>query len=78
MKRKLVAALLVLLLATALLPLGACLGGSELERQCAALERAARALAEEESAEKEKLGSERKLSFGLSLSASAFLVILLM
>lgn len=62
----------------ALLPLGGCLGGSELERQCAALDTAARRIAGEAQSRKEKLAEERKLSFGLSLSAGAFLVIMLM
>ena len=62
----------------ALRPLGACLGGSELERQCAALEEAARMIGETARTEKEALAGERKLSFGLALSAGAFLVIILM
>ena len=62
----------------ALLSLGGCLGGSELDRQCAALEATARRIAETARAEQETLGTERRLSFGLSLSLGAFLVIILM
>ena len=62
----------------ALLPLGVCLGGSELELQCAALESAARRIADTARTEKESLAAERKLSIGISLSAGAFLVIILM
>ena len=62
----------------ALFPLGSCLGGSEMERQCAALETAVRRIAAEAQAQNEKLKEERKLYFGLSLSAGAFLVIMLM
>ena len=62
----------------ALYPLGGCLGGSELDRQCASLETAARRIAGQERAEKEKLTAERRLNFGLALSAGAFLVIMLM
>ena len=62
----------------ALYPLGGCLGGSELNRQCAALETAAARIAEEERAEKEAMRGERRLVFGLSLCAGVFLVIILM
>ena len=56
----------------ALYPLGGCLGGS------ASLETAAQRIAGQERAEKEKLTAERRLNFGLALSAGAFLVIMLM
>ena len=62
----------------ALRPLGALLGGSELERQCAALERASRRLEQEAETQRNALKNERRLCFGLSLSAGAFLVIMLM
>ncbi len=62
----------------ALSPLGACLGGSELDRQCAELAKAAQKLADEAVSEREALRSERRLCLGLSLSAGAFLVIILM
>ena len=59
-------------------PLGEYLGGSELERQCAALEKAAFRLEEECQREKETLKREKKLRLGLSLSGGAFLVIMLL
>ena len=61
-----------------LFPLGEYLGGSELERQCAALEKAAFRLEEECQREKETLKREKKLRLGLSLSGGAFLVIMLL
>lgn len=59
-------------------PLGVLLGGSELDRQCEALERASRRIAEAAEAQRSALGDERRLCLGLSLSAGAFLVIMLM
>ena len=61
-----------------LCPLGVLLGGSELERQCKALEKAARRIEREADAERSALRDERRLCLGLSLSAGAFLVIMLM
>ena len=60
-----------------IVPLGACLGGSELARQCAALDDAARRLEGEEAAERERFRAGKKLRFALCLSAGAFLVIML-
>ena len=57
---------------------GLLLGGSELDAQGAALGTAARRLGALADAEYEALKNDRKLSFGLSLSAGAFLVIILM
>lgn len=65
-------------LCDALFPLGGFLGGSELDRQCAALDRAARSIGELRHAEKDELRSERKLNLALALAAGAFLVIILM
>ena len=64
--------------ADVLRPLGALLGGSELDGQCAALERAARRIEQEADARREALRAGKKLSYGLSLSAGAFLAIILM
>jgi stage III sporulation protein AB len=63
--------------AEALAAPGGCLGGSELELQCAALERAAREMERLSQTEREALGAERRMSYGLSLSAGALLVIML-
>ena len=59
-------------------PLGELLGGSELDRQCRALDRAARTIGELAAAQRAALGGEMKLSFALSFCAGAFLVIMLM
>ena len=59
-------------------PLGELLGGSELERQCRALDRAARTIGELAAAQRAAMGGEIKLNFALSLCAGAFLVIMLM
>lgn len=64
--------------ADALRPLAVVLGGSELDRQCAALETAARRIEEARLAQRERLKEEGRLTFGLSLSAGALLVIMLM
>ena len=61
-----------------LCPLGDCLGGSELDRQCTALERAAQRIEKEAETRREALGGEKRLSFGLSLCAGGFLAIMLM
>ena len=57
--------------------LGDCLGGSELALQCAALESAAWEMERLSQTERDALGAERRMSFGLSLSAGALLVIML-
>ena len=57
--------------------LGGFLGGSELEPQCAALERAAREMERLAQTEREALGGERRMSYGISLSAGALIVIML-
>ena len=62
----------------ALRPLGDFLGGSELERQCRALDSAAQRIAELAEAGKEALRGEMRLNLSLSLCAGAFLVIMLM
>ena len=59
-------------------PLGNCLGGSEAERQCTELARAAEELDRQSRGEREALVRERKLSYGLSLSAGALIVIMLL
>ncbi len=64
--------------ADALRPLAVVLGGSELDRQCAALETAARRIEEARLVQRERLKEEGRLTFGLSLSAGALLVIMLM
>lgn len=61
-----------------LLPLGGILGGSELDRQCAALDRAAQRLSEEAEARRDELRRTRPLNFGLPLSLGAFLVIMML
>ena len=59
-------------------PLGVYLGGSELELQCEALEKAVRELDELTKRQSEATAAEKRLDLGLSLSAGALLVIMLM
>ena len=59
-------------------PVGQSLGGSELEPQYTALRGAAKQLEGLAEAEREALPDERRLSYGLSLSLGAMLVIMLL
>ena len=59
-------------------PLGICLGGSEIEPQLAALQNAARQLQRTAETERAALSGEKRLSFGLSLSVGAMIVIMLL
>jgi len=65
-------------IAEILLPLGECLGGSELERQCMEIDRAAGALERSIEKRKEALPEKRRLTLGCLLSFGAFVVIVLM
>ena len=57
--------------------LGLCLGGSELELQCRALERASADLDAIIQRDRDALPAEKRMSYGLSLCAGAMLLIML-
>ena len=60
-----------------LIPLGECLGGSELERQCTEIDRVAAELERSIEMRKEALPEKRRLTLGYLLSFGAFVVIVL-
>ena len=64
-------------IAEILLPLGECLGGSELQRQCMEIDRAAGELERSINKRKEALPDKRRLTLGCLLSFGAFVVIVL-